>query len=163
MLKQVKGGFPTGCRQKKKKKSVWLLVTLRLFFSPPKFQAYQIFNLAYYPIKDHYLDAQAFPSLWINRSKLLHSVLASDRKQTLAFPCCLLLKNEIPKKKVVPRASLVLVQCFPCSGKNKLKYHDVLGSIHSFLSVQFSALKLAMGQVNAKTNLSFTAVEILKP
>lgn len=34
---------------------------------------------------------------------------------------------------------------------------------NNFLGVQFSALKLAVGPVNAKTNLSFTAVEILKP
>lgn len=56
--------------------------------------------------------------------------------------------------------SLVLVQCFPCSGEipwSAWKHSS------NFLSVQFSALKLAVGQVNAKTNLSCTAVEILKP
>lgn len=59
---------------------------LRLIF-PNKFQAYQILDLLYYPIKDHFLDAQAFPNLFINRSKLLLSVPAPESKQSLAFLC----------------------------------------------------------------------------
>lgn len=56
--------------------------------------------------------------------------------------------------------SLVLGQC-----ENKLwntrKYLEAL--TNNFLSVPPSALEVAVGQASAKTNLSFTAVEILKP
>lgn len=51
---------------------------LKLFF-PNKFQAYEILDLAHYAIKDHFLDAQTLPNLFINKSKLLLSVLAPDR------------------------------------------------------------------------------------
>lgn len=59
---------------------------LRSIF-PNKFHAYQILELVYYVIKDYFLDAQAFPNLFINRSKMSLSVLAPDSKQSLAFPC----------------------------------------------------------------------------
>lgn len=51
---------------------------------------WEILDLVYYAIKGNFLDAQAFPNLFINRSKLLISVLAPDSKQSLAFPCRLL-------------------------------------------------------------------------
>lgn len=42
-----------------------------------------------------------------------------------------------------------------------MKYLEAL--TNNFLSVPPSALEVAVGQASAKTNLSFTAVEILKP
>lgn len=42
-----------------------------------------------------------------------------------------------------------------------MKYVEAL--TNNFLSVPPSALEVAVGQASAKTNLSFTAVEILKP
>lgn len=42
-----------------------------------------------------------------------------------------------------------------------MKYLEAL--TNNFLNVPPSALEVAVGQASAKTNLSFTAVEILKP
>lgn len=49
---------------------------------PNKFQAYETLDLAHYAIRNNFLDAQTFTNLFINKSKLLLSVLAPDSKQS---------------------------------------------------------------------------------
>lgn len=65
----------------------------------------------------------------------------------------------------MPTASSVLGQCFLCSVKTNCeipwstwKYSQTIFSVFPP-----SALEVDLGQASAKTNLSFTAVEILKP
>lgn len=99
----------------------------------------------------------------MNRSKILWYVLAPDGKQILALLCWLLLKNAI-QEHYCQGVNLVLVQCFLRSDEKLWNTTKCLEAFtNCFLSAQFSALKLAVGQVSAKTNLSFAAVEILKP